>query len=79
MKSNKNIKRRRKQIDKELLLNYRNFGDLSDDSCTNDLYKNRKKDFLKKVKNKKIKQPKITSIKLTPEEMDKYILNIKKV
>ena len=73
------IKSRKKQarINNELLLNYRNFGDMSDDSCVNDLYKKRKKDFLKKNKNRKIKQPKVKITKLTPEEMSKYINNIK--
>lgn len=74
----KRLKRRKVKISDEELLNYRNFGDLSEDSCTNDLYKRRKMDFLKKTKNKKVKQPKIKTIKLTPEEIENYISNIKK-
>lgn len=77
MKSKK-IRKRSLKITNEQLLNYRNLGDLSDDSCTNDLYKKRKKDFLTRRKNKKVKQPKVTTIKLSPEEMENYISNIKK-
>jgi len=40
MKSKK-IRKRSLKITNEQLLNYRNLGDLSDDSCTNDLYKKR--------------------------------------
>lgn len=71
-------RKRTTRITKEQLLNYRNFGDLSEDSCTNDLYKKRKKDFLKKTRNRKIKQQKVKTIKLTQEEMETYISNIKK-
>lgn len=71
-------RKRTTRITKEQLLNYRNFGDLSEDSCTNDLYKKRKKDFLKKTRNRKIKQQKVKTIKLTREEMETYISNIKK-
>ena len=73
------IKSKKKQarINNELLLNYRNFGDMSDDNCINDLYKKRKKDFLKKNKNKKIKQTNVKITKLAPGEMSEYINNMK--
>lgn len=76
--SSKSKRRRKEKVympeNKDELLYFRNYGDISNDSVITDLYTAKKIHTKPKKKTKKVSNAsRVTVTKLSKEEMDKYI------